>query len=412
MKRFLLAVFLGVVPVRAGTVAHYRFERTTLNAPLYELTDASGNGHHGRVLGQELFELSTNVPPYPGVSGEALDLRGRLDYGVIPHHSDFAPGGDWTIEFFIKVGFAHQEEGGVTNIAPGSFYSSVNTNLAYTVLAKQNTNEPTRFGSAWAFHYVPTIGSLVFTISFGADRGDMKIVSGDLRDGEWHHIAVVFAASEEYELRVFQDGFQWQSHNLGNVPFSWGDGPIWVGAWARQDATHSVDDRNFDGMLDEIRFSDAALDANSFVVDFGPFLYPPIQSEAFQAIELQFQAEAGVNYRVEQIDAETGLWVPIGYAHGEGGLKSFFHRRDYFAPPIYRVVRDTASATEPISFTMFEAIELRFPTDRGQLYLIKRCETLNCLDAEEIYLLGDGAKMSYFERALPSQSRFYKIDRY
>jgi len=259
---------------------------------------------------------------------------------------------------------------------------------------------------------VPAIGSLVFTISFGADRGEMMTASGDLRDGEWHHIAVVWAASKEYEMRVFQDGFQWQSHNIGNVPFSWGDGPIWIGAWARQDATHSVDDRNFDGMLDEIRFSDAALDANSFVVDFGPFLYPPIQSEAFTAFELQFQAEAGRIYRIEQMDPETGTWEPIGYAHGEGGLKSFYHRRDFFAPPNYRVVRDTPGATEAISFTCFEAIELRFPTEPGQLYLITGCETLNCQDGEEIFLLGDGAKMSYFERALPSQSRFYKIDRY
>src|SRR5688500_13229151 len=97
MKRFLLAILLVVVPVRAGTAAHYKIVRTSPDSPLYGLTDSSGNGRHGRVLGHELFELSTNVPPYPGVSGEALDLRGRLDYAVIPHHADFAPSGDWTI---------------------------------------------------------------------------------------------------------------------------------------------------------------------------------------------------------------------------------------------------------------------------------------------------------------------------
>ena len=102
MKRFLLTMLLAVLPVRAGTVAHYKFQRTAPNSPLYELTDSSGREHHGRVLGQEVFELSTNVPPHPGVTGEALDLRGRLDYAVIPHHADFAPGRDWTIEFFIK----------------------------------------------------------------------------------------------------------------------------------------------------------------------------------------------------------------------------------------------------------------------------------------------------------------------
>src|ERR1044071_1439149 len=136
----LLFLLLTVVSLSAATVAHYKFDNGSLDAPIYEMTDSSGNGHHGRVLGKEIFELTSDVPPYPGVSGAALDLRGRLDYAVIPHHRDFAPTRDWTIEFFIKVPPFHQEWGGVTNIALGSFYPSVNTNVAYTVLYKQNTN--------------------------------------------------------------------------------------------------------------------------------------------------------------------------------------------------------------------------------------------------------------------------------
>src|SRR5262245_13537312 len=141
MKRAFFFLLTTVTSLKAATIAHYKFENTAPNAPLYELTDSSGNGHHGRVLGQELLELTTDIPPYPGVTGGALDLRGRLDYAVIPHHSDFAPSGDWTIEFLIKVGHFHQESGGATNLAPGSFYPSVNTNLAYTILYKQNTNQ-------------------------------------------------------------------------------------------------------------------------------------------------------------------------------------------------------------------------------------------------------------------------------
>ncbi|MGZ8900554.1 MAG: LamG domain-containing protein, partial [Limisphaerales bacterium] len=265
MFKLLLTALVVVLPVGAATVAHYKFERTTPNSPVYDLTDSSGNGHHGRVLGQELFELTTDVPAYPGVSGEALDLRGRLDYAVIPHHADFAPSGDWTIEFFVKASLFHQEHGGATNIANGAFMPIVNTNLAYTIMAKENTNEVTKFGSAWAFHYLPATGWVVFTISFGTDRGKVMLASTDLRDGEWHHIAVVFAPSREYEIRLFQDGFLTQSSNIGNVPFSWGDGPIWVGAWARQES-FTVKDRNFDGYLDEIRFSNAALNTESFVV--------------------------------------------------------------------------------------------------------------------------------------------------
>ena len=118
MKLLWLMVLMAAGMVsQAGTVAHYKFERTAPNAPLYEMTDSSGNGHHGAVVGQELFELSPDVPPYAGVTGEALDLRGRLDYAVIPHHADFAPTGDWTIEFFIKVDLFHQDHGGVRVIA-------------------------------------------------------------------------------------------------------------------------------------------------------------------------------------------------------------------------------------------------------------------------------------------------------
>jgi hypothetical protein len=267
-----------------------------------------------------------------------------------------------------------------------------------------------RFDSAWAFHYVPATGWVVFTVSQGTDRGEVFLASGDLRDGKWHHIAVVFSVSREYEMRLFLDGYRNQSSNLGNTPFSWGDGPIYVGAWARQDSAYTVKDRNFDGMLDEIRFSDAALDTESFVVNFGPLLFPPIAAEAYAAFELTFEGEAGKIYRIEQIDAETGQWERIGYADAERG--SFFHRRDFFAPPVYRVVLNEPGTLETVAFSKFEAIELRFPTDAGQLYLIKRCETLNCVEGEQTFLLGDGAKMSYFERTVPNQSRFYNIERY
>jgi hypothetical protein len=410
MKCVFFVLLMTVTSLNAATIAHYKFGNPAPNTPLYELTDSSGNGHHGRVLGQELFELTTDIPPFPGVSDDALDLRGRLDYAVIPHHSHFAPSGDWTIEFFIKVGHFHQESGGATNIAPGFFYPSVNTNLAYTILYKQNTNQPTRFGSAWAFHYVPANGQVVFTMSYGANQGELMVDAADLRGGEWHHIAVVFAASAEYEIRFFHNGFRHQSHNLGNVPFSWGDGPIYVGAWARQNNFFTVPDRNFDGKLDEIRFSNAALDAESFVVNFVP-LFPAIPVEAYRAIELQFEAEAGNIYRIEQIDPATGAYRRLGYLAGEGGLKSFFYRDTFTVPSGFRVVADTENPTAPVPFTTHDAIELRFPTRPGQLYLVVGCDTLRCQHGQQTFLLGDGAKMSHFQRAA-DVARFYTVERY
>jgi hypothetical protein len=409
----LLLLLLSVASLNAATIAHYKFDDGSLDAPLYEMTDSSGNGHHGRVLGKEIFELTSDVPAYPGLGGAALDLRGRLDYAVIPHHRDFAPAGDWAIEFFIKVGRSHQEHGGATNVAPGSFYPSVNTNLAYTVLYKQNTNEATRFGSAWAFHYIPGTGQLVFTISRGTGGGEIMVDAADLRASGWHHVAVVYSTGAEYALHMYHNGRPHQSANIGNAPFAWGDGPIFVGAWAAQNENYTVADRNFDGMLDEIRFSDSALSTESFVVNFAPFVYASVAVEANAAFEVQFEAEAGQIYRVEQIDPATGVYTRIGYRVGEGGLKSFFHRGDATAGNL-RVVPDVDNAAAVVPFTIHDAIELRFPTEPGQLYQITSCDTLACGNPdsyESDFVLGDGAKMSYFRRAHDG-SRFYRVERY
>jgi hypothetical protein len=398
----LLVLFLTALSLNAATVAHYKFDNGSTNAPLYEMTDSSGNGHHGRVLGQELFELTSDVPPYPGVSGAALDLRGRLDYAVIPHHRDFAPTGDWTIEFFFKVGHQHQDEGGDTNIA-GSF-KYLNTNLSYTIMAKKN--EATLLGSAWAFHYQPHSGNIVFTISRVEGNSEVAWFSSDFRDNKWHHIAISSASGD---LRAHADGFNFMSSSIGRG-IAWGEGPIYVGAWSRQDEQFRVKDRNFDGMLDEIRFSDAALSAESFVVNFEPLLFGPIEPEAFSATELQFDGEAGKIYRVEQLDAASGTYTRIGYVLSKGGPTSFFCR-DGNGASAFRVSIDGENPTASVAFTAHKAIELRFPTSPGQLYLITVCEELSCAEARQIFLLGDGAKMSHFERA-GDEAAFYRIERY
>jgi hypothetical protein len=379
---------------------------------LYELTDSSGRGHHGRVLGQEPFELTTDIPRFPGLTGSALDARGRNDYAIIPHHADFAPTGDWTIEFFIKPSFFHQEHGGETNVA-GPFRDYINTNLSYTILAKENTNETTMYGSAWAFHYQPATGWVVFSISYGADRGETLLVSKDLRDGEWHHIAVVFRTSIENELRLYVDGFAGSSINQhgGNIGISWGTGPIWVGARARQDSLYSVKDRNYDGFLDEIRFSDAALTADSFVVNLAPYVFPPIEVKVHVATEIEFATEAGKIYQVEQVAPETGAWRTAGYRLGDGARMSFFSRGEPVGPGSYRVLLD---GTVPVEAEIFNAVEVRFPTEHGQLYTIRRCQGVNCEgeDFDQVFILGDGGMWSHFDRVTATQARFYKVQRY
>jgi hypothetical protein len=243
--------------VHAGTIAHYKFETTETNRPLARLVDSSGNGHHGIVLGREPFDVTADVPPFPAATRTALDARGRLDYGIIPHHPDFAPQGDWTIEFFVKPSLLHHSSGGETNI--GS-YPAINTNLSYTILAKPNPNEPTLFGVAWAFHYQPAKGWIV-------DR-----------------------TAVENEVGIFLDGYKTTSINQhgGNLPIPFGDGPIYVGAFSEQTVEFSRRDRNFDGLIDEIRFSDTALDTETFLVDLTP---KPIDVEIYPAVEIRFHSD-------------------------------------------------------------------------------------------------------------------------
>ena len=413
MKSLVLFLLLTGFSLNAATIAHYKFEASSPDSPLFELTDSSGNGHHGRVLGQEPFELTTDVPPFPGVTGAALDARGRNDYAIIPHHPDFAPAGDWTIEFFIKPHLFHQTFGGGTNVA-GPFLAYVNTNLSYTILAKQNTNEQTRLGTAWAFHYQPATGWVIFTLSYGPDRVETFLVSQDLRDGNWHHIAIVYTAGAFNDLRVYIDGFSTMSGSQPNSPpIAWGTGPIYVGAFARQTPHYTIEDRNFDGFIDELRFSNAALTPEGFVINFAPFLFPPIAADAHSAAEIQFPTDAGKVYRIEQHAPNTGAWVTLGYRLAEGAATSFFHRGRPLAHASYRVSLDEPNGAI-VQHSLFDAIELRFATDHGQTYTIQRCDSVNCPGESEdrVFILGDGGMWSHFERIASAGSRFYKIERY
>jgi hypothetical protein len=77
-------------------------------------------------------------------------------------------------------------------------------------------------------------------------------------------------------------------------------------------------------------------------------------------------------------------------------------------------VPDIENPTSVVSYTVHDAIELRFPTAPQQLYQITSCDTLGCTNQdsyESDFVLGDGAKMSYFRRAHDG-ARFYRVERY
>ena len=60
----------------------------------------------------------------------------------------------------------------------------------------------------------------------------------------------------------------------------------------------------------------------------------------------------------------------------------------------------------------FEAIEVRFPTEDGVLYQITLSATIGHSLEELVFLLGDGAKQSYFERIVNGETRFFEVYKY
>jgi hypothetical protein len=407
MHLFLALILLCIFSVKGATVAHYKFETPETDRSMLHLMDSSGNGHHGLVLGREPFEVSTNVPAKALNSTTALDARGRRDYAIIPHHLDFAPSGDWTIEFFVKAPFKHHDEGGETNIA--GIYSFLNTNLSYTILAKPNTNDQTRFGAAWAFHYQPANGFVIATVSYGTDDGATLFV-GEINDGEWHHVALVYRTSIENELRIYFDGATRGGINQhgGNKPILFGTGPIYIGAFSPQDETFSRRDRNFDGLIDELRFSDVALDEGGFAGDLG---WRPLQTEIHAAVEINFRTQAGTVYDVQR-RAGGGDWVVEGSVLGTGATNAFFIREKAPGGEYRVVIHAEEGATAVLPSEKFEAIEVRFPTEDGLLYQITLSATIGHSLEELVFLLGDGAKQSYFERIVNGETRFFEVYKY
>jgi hypothetical protein len=169
-------------------------------------------------------------------------------------------------------------------------------------------------------------------------------------------------------------------------------------------------DRNFDGFIDEIRFSDAALDGESFV---GNFKFGPVEVEIYSAVEIRFPTENGALYRVEaRAENEPSVWEEAGSVLGSGDPKSFFIRAED-TERLFRVSLDAPTpAPLPLSVEVFNAAEVRFPTDNGQLYQLDWTERLDGNWNELTFILGDGAKKSYFERLTGGQSRFYQVIRY
>jgi hypothetical protein len=112
-----------------------------------------------------------------------------------------------------------------------------------------------------------------------------------------------------------------------------------------------------------------------------------------------------VFYRVEITSPTRKV---LGYVLGEGVNASFFHRGNIAASTVE--VKEIHSGTALV-FEAFKAVEVRFPTEPGLLYRIFSSEALGSLEGDEDFVVGDGGKLSYFDR-VRGEERFYHVERY
>ena len=147
----------------ANTIAYYNFnEGTGLT-----LTDISGNGHNGTLIGTPTPTWVMGMP-----NNFALQFDGATQYVNVPANSAFYPTGDFTFEMWLK--------------AP-------NTQSGY--IGFGNTNGST--GYLMAFE--PLISGVYFGVNSGA-----IISSRSIQDNTWHHVALVGYSGT---MTCYVDGF-------------------------------------------------------------------------------------------------------------------------------------------------------------------------------------------------------------
>ena len=96
----------------------------------------------------------------------------------------------------------------------------------------------------------------------------------------------------------------------------------------------------------------------------------------------------------------------------KGATNAFFIREKAPGGEYRVVIHAEEGATAVLPSEKFEAIEVRFPTEDGLLYQITLSATIGHSLEELVFLLGDGAKQSYFERIVNGEARFFEVYKY
>ncbi len=293
----------------AQTIAFYHFDGTAgLSASA--LIDSGPSNLTGSVQGSAVFA--------PGVLGNCLDLSGDLNYGQIPNSANLILTNDWTVEFFFKAnqpihiyGYAPAMVNKLFTSNPGDFLSS------YVCLL-------TDLGQV--------VGHICFSESYGIDL--VSPASLNFADGNWHHFALTCKIGQTNTLfSLFADYSLVASASNSFPPIAWANYPVYVGAGnfpGGQD--NGPYRRNFDGQIDELRFSSTALQPSQFVG--APYTNVTTAITAISgAVKLSGPTQTNHTYQLQsRTDLVSGNWTNLfGILPGNG---SPFYVTNAFMPGV------------------------------------------------------------------------------
>jgi N-acetylneuraminic acid mutarotase len=259
LARFAIAlaglVALSITPVaRAQTVAYYRFEDGTPGSMVTTVTDSGPNHLNGTSTGTTPLYYSASAPNLPGRANKvSLDARGDYNYISVPPNPVLEVQGDLTVEAFVRL--------------DSPYVQDINDPYGDTFVSDRNTLAGGNFLYAWGLIYHPQTGQFRVAIGYGSgDTGTNLYSSGVWFDSNWHEVAFVLARGNPDTLTLYVDGVQQgqATGNFGNLRY--GDNNLLIGAgnYATADGTGYYR-RNFDGYIDEVRITAAALRPNQFL---------------------------------------------------------------------------------------------------------------------------------------------------
>lgn len=247
---------------QSSVVAHYRFESGPDAGAVSTITDSGPNLLHGTASGT-LFYLG-NSGTHAAMGTFSLDAVGDADFGQVADSPLLHQQGDWTVELFFKADSPYDEFG-----SPD--FS--------TLAVKLNTTASGGFLGGFEINSAHN-GQVGCTVSFGGGTGAGVATSGlNTRDGHWHHLAAIMdrdVSGTTDQLSLYVDGVL-QASIQGVWPdLFYGDQPLYIGAGNFNGTTSSFR-RNFDGQIDELRISSAALTPPEFLAPalaFSEFVDP------------------------------------------------------------------------------------------------------------------------------------------